>query len=95
MRWRIFGAHADSPKAADLFARDDDVQRVDHSHRPHDCQDRQSQPAKAEQPEDQVQPKRTGLNAHLGGHSQRRQKKRQEDAQKIGEHDLEKVLLLL
>ena len=72
-----------------LFARDDDVQRMDHSHGPHDCKDWQAQAAKAEQPEDQIQPKGTGLNSHLGGHSQRRQEERQDDAQEIGKHDRE------
>ena len=56
--------------AAELFARDDDVERMNHGHWPHDREDRQAQAAKAEQPEDQVQPKGTGLNSHLGGNGQ-------------------------
>ena len=61
-----------SPKAAELFARDDDVERMNYCHWPHDREDRQAQAAKAEQPEDQVQPKGTGLNSHLGGNGQGR-----------------------
>jgi len=47
------------------------INRVNHSHRPHDRQQRQPQPPETEHPEDQIQPERTG-EPHLSRHRQRR-----------------------